>query len=43
MVDEIYKQTRDKMQKTLDILDHKIEVYEKTVLKKEKEALRAEE
>ncbi len=31
------------MQKTLDILDHKIEVYEKAVLKKEKEMIRAEE
>ena len=27
----------DEMQKTLDILDHKIEVYENAVLKKEKE------
>ena len=31
------------MQKTLDILDHKIEVYEKAVLKKEKGMLQAEE
>src|SRR5512142_1832907 len=31
------------MQKTLDILDHKIEVYEKAVLKKEKEMIQAEE
>ena len=31
------------MQKTLDILDHKIEVYEKAVLKKEKEMNQAEE
>src|SRR6266545_5886537 len=31
------------MQKTLDILDHKIEVYEKAVLKKEKQILQAEE
>lgn len=40
---EILKEQRElliarmrEMQKTLDILDHKIEVYEKTVLKKEK-------
>jgi len=31
------------MQKTLDILDHKIEVYENAVLKKEKEILQIEE
>ncbi len=31
------------MQKTLDILDHKIEVYEKAVLKKEKEIAQTEE
>ncbi len=31
------------MQKTLDILDHKIEVYEKAVLKKEKEMIETEE
>ena len=31
------------MQKTLDLLDHKIEVYEKAVLKKEKEMIQAEE
>jgi DNA-binding transcriptional MerR regulator len=31
------------MQKTLDILNHKIEVYEKAVLKKEKEMVQAEE
>ena len=31
------------MQKTLDILNHKIEVYEKAVLKKEKEMIQAEE
>jgi DNA-binding transcriptional MerR regulator len=29
----------EEMQKTLDMLDHKIDVYEKTVLKKEKELL----
>ncbi len=31
------------MQKTLDILDHKIEVYEKAVLKKEKGIVQTEE
>src|SRR6266487_2716650 len=31
------------MQKTLDILDHKLEVYEKAVLKKEKQIVQAEE
>lgn len=31
------------MQKTLDILDHKIQVYEQAVLKKEKEMIQAEE
>jgi DNA-binding transcriptional MerR regulator len=31
------------MQKTLDILDHKIEVYENAVLKKEKEIIEIEE
>jgi DNA-binding transcriptional MerR regulator len=31
------------MQKTLDILDHKIEVYENAVLKKEKEMLHTED
>ncbi len=31
------------MQNTLDILDHKIEVYENAVLKKEKEIVQAEE
>jgi DNA-binding transcriptional MerR regulator len=31
------------MQKTLDLLDHKIEVYEKAILKKEKEMIQAEE
>ena len=33
----------NEMQKTLDILDHKIEVYEKAVLKKEKRIVQAEE
>ena len=32
----------EEMQKTLDILDHKIEVYENAVLKKEHEMIRAE-
>jgi DNA-binding transcriptional MerR regulator len=31
------------MQKTLEILNHKIEVYEKAVLKKEKQMIQAEE
>ena len=33
----------NEMQKTLDILDYKIEVYEKAVLKKEKQIVQAEE
>ncbi len=33
----------NEMQKTLDILNHKIEVYEQAVLKKEKEIVQAEE
>jgi len=33
----------EEMQKTLDLLDHKIEVYEKAILKKEKEILQIEE
>lgn len=47
---EILKEQREllvarmrEMQKTLDILDHKIEVYEKAVLKREKEMIQAEE
>jgi MerR family transcriptional regulator, aldehyde-responsive regulator len=47
---EILKEQREllvsrmkEMQKTLDILDHKIEVYEKAVLKKEKQMIQAEE
>jgi MerR family transcriptional regulator, aldehyde-responsive regulator len=46
---EILKEQREllvarmaEMQKTLDILDHKIEVYENAVLKKEKEMVQAE-
>lgn len=31
------------MRKTLDLLDHKIEVYKKAILKKEKEMIQAEE
>lgn len=31
------------MQKTLDLLNHKVEVYEKAILKKEKEMLQIEE
>jgi DNA-binding transcriptional MerR regulator len=33
----------NEMQKTLEILNHKIEVYEKAVLRKEKEIVQAEE
>jgi len=33
----------EEMQKTLDMLDHKIEVYENAVLKKEKEIIQAQE
>jgi DNA-binding transcriptional MerR regulator len=47
---EILKEQREllvarmkEMQKTLDILDHKLEVYEKAVLKKEKKMIQAEE
>jgi MerR family transcriptional regulator, aldehyde-responsive regulator len=47
---EILKEQREllaarmqEMQKTLDILDYKIEVYEKAVLKKEKEMIPIEE
>jgi DNA-binding transcriptional MerR regulator len=47
---EILKEQREKlvsrmkeMQKTLDILDHKIEVYEKAVLKKEKAMIQEED
>jgi MerR family transcriptional regulator, aldehyde-responsive regulator len=47
---EILKEQREllaarmkEMQKTLDILDHKIEVYEMAVLKKEKEMIQTEE
>ena len=47
---EILKEQRDQlmtrmkeMQKTLDILDHKIEVYENAVLKKEKEMIQTED
>ena len=31
------------MQKTLDLLDHKIEVYENALLKKEREIVQTEE
>ncbi|MGA2505197.1 MAG: MerR family transcriptional regulator [Anaerolineales bacterium] len=47
---EILKEQREQlaarmkeMQKTLDILDHKIEVYENAVLKKEKEMIQTED
>jgi DNA-binding transcriptional MerR regulator len=33
----------EEMQKTLDLLNHKIEVYEQAILKKEKEMLHIEE
>jgi DNA-binding transcriptional MerR regulator len=33
----------EEMQKTLDLLNHKIDVYEKAILKKEKEMLQIEE
>ena len=33
----------NEMQKTLDLLNHKVEVYEKAILKKEKEMLQVEE
>jgi MerR family transcriptional regulator, aldehyde-responsive regulator len=46
---EILKEQREllasrmsEMQKTLDILDHKIEVYESALLKKEKEMIQTE-
>jgi DNA-binding transcriptional MerR regulator len=47
---EILKEQREllaarmkEMQRTLDILDHKIEVYEKAVLKKEQEMIQMED
>jgi len=47
---EILKEQREQlvarikeMQKTLDVLDHKIEVYENAVLKKEKEMIQIED
>ena len=47
---EILKEQREQLaakmkelQKTLDMLDHKIEVYENAVLKREKELVQAEE
>jgi len=47
---EILKEQREllvsrmqEMQKTLDILDHKIDVYENAVLKKEKEIIQTED
>jgi DNA-binding transcriptional MerR regulator len=40
---EILVTKMKEMQKTLDVLDHKIEVYEKAVLKKEKQMIRIEE
>ena len=40
---EILVAKMKEMQKTLDVLDHKIEVYENAVLKKEKQMIRIEE
>ena len=40
---ELLRARMREMQKTMDILDHKIEVYEKAVLKKEHELLQTEE
>ena len=40
---ELLAARMNEMQKTLDILDHKIEVYEKAVLKKEKEMIQMED
>ena len=40
---ELLAARMDEMQKTLDILDHKIEVYENTVLTKEQEMLQIED
>jgi MerR family transcriptional regulator, aldehyde-responsive regulator len=39
---ELLMSRMEQMQKTLDILNHKIEMYEKAVLKKEKEMTRTE-
>ena len=39
---ELLAARMNEMQKTLDILDHKIEVYENAVLKKEKEMIEME-
>lgn len=40
---ELLANRMNEIQKTIDILDHKIEVYENAVLKKEKEMIQAEE
>jgi len=40
---ELVKAKMEEMQKTLDLLDHKIEVYEKAILKKEKLMVQTEE
>lgn len=40
---ELLVDRMEQMQKTLDILDHKIEVYEKAVLKNEKEMIPVED
>jgi DNA-binding transcriptional MerR regulator len=40
---ELLAARMSEMQRTMDILDHKIEVYEKAVLKKEKEMIQAKD
>jgi DNA-binding transcriptional MerR regulator len=40
---ELLAARMSEMQKTLDILDHKIEVYENALLKKEKEMIQTED
>ncbi|MGB8981838.1 MAG: MerR family transcriptional regulator [Anaerolineales bacterium] len=40
---ELLAARMEEMQKTLDLLDHKIEVYENAVLKKEKEIIQTQE
>ena len=40
---DLVKAKMEEMQKTLDLLDHKIEVYEKAILTKEKEIVQLED
>jgi len=40
---DLVKARMEEMQKTLDLLDHKIEVYEKAILKKERLIVQFEE